>query len=80
MLGNGLMVNVKEKVSLLLFTNVILLAKYFYINGDEFEGTYANDQKEGHGIYMSTLGSKYEGNFKLGKRSGQGFYQFKNGD
>jgi len=43
MLGNGLMVNVKEKVSLLLFTNVILLAKYFYINGDEFEGTYAND-------------------------------------
>ena len=77
---NGWMANVKEKVFHKSRWLIFLLAKYFYVNGDEFEGTYVNGFKEGNGVYMSAQGSRYEGDFKLGKRSGQGFYQFKNGD
>ena len=38
--------------------------KYYFINGDRYEGTFSNGINNGYGIFYSTLGIKLESYFK----------------
>ena len=39
-----------------------------------------NDEFEGYGEYIDTLGNKYEGEFLQSKKNGMGKYKMANGD
>ncbi|TGN08327.1 MORN repeat-containing protein [Leptospira ilyithenensis] len=56
------------------------IGKYIYENGDIYQGSFKNDQREGQGNFVYTDGEKFSGIYKEDKRSGPGEYQFKNGD
>ena len=42
------------------------MEKFYYNNGDRYEGTSSKGKNTGYGIYYSFLGIKYEGYFKPG--------------
>lgn len=47
--------------------------KYFYINGDTYEGEWLNHVRHGQGTYTySATGTKYVGTWNNGKREGHG--------
>jgi len=53
-------------------------------NGDRYEGTFVDDQKEGHGKYRwgrgPWRGETYEGGYVGDKRHGEGTYRWPTGD
>ena len=51
-----------------------------HFNGDEYEGNYSNNKKEGFGIMKYNNGDEYQGNWKDNLRDGKGFVVKKNGD
>jgi radial spoke head protein 1 len=47
--------------------------KYFYVNGDTYEGEWQNHVRHGRGTYTYALtGTKYVGMWKSGKWDGHG--------
>jgi len=50
--------------------------KFFYPNGDSFEGEFVNNLREGQGIYVSKAGHRYEGGWKKDQREGNGSLTF----
>ena len=42
------------------------------VNGDKYEGEWANDVKHGHGVEVWATGARYEGEWKDGKKDGEG--------
>lgn len=47
--------------------------KYFYINGDTYEGEWLNHVRHGQGTYTyAATGTKYVGTWNNGKRDGHG--------
>ena len=46
------------------------LGLYIYANGDQYEGEYENNLKEGSGVYICAKGGKYEGEFVQGRKNG----------
>ena len=47
--------------------------KYYYINGDIYDGEWQNHVRHGQGVYYySETGTKYMGTWKEGKREGHG--------
>ena len=40
--------------------------KYYYPDGDRYEGLFSNNKREGKGVYFYIDGSRYEGEFKNG--------------
>ena len=53
--------------------------KYYYNDGERYEGDYVNGKREGKGIYYFKNGDKYEGDFKNGLKEGNGIY-YNNGE
>lgn len=51
-----------------------------YANGDKYEGSFQNGQKEGKGKYTHVSGSIYFGNWRGDKKDGQGTIKYPNGD
>lgn len=51
-----------------------------YSNGDQYEGHFYNDLKEGIGIYRYANGDRFEGNYRNDLRHGEGLYFYQNGD
>ncbi|MCZ8343164.1 MAG: hypothetical protein O9301_09045 [Leptospira sp.] len=51
-----------------------------YPNGDQYEGHFYNDLKEGIGIYRYANGDRYEGFYRNDLRHGEGIYFYQNGD
>ena len=49
-------------------------------NGNEYEGDWKNDKREGHGKAKYNTGDVYIGNWKKCKRHGQGTMYIENGD
>ena len=50
--------------------------KYYYKNGEIFDGEWKNGIIEGKGIYYYNNGRKYEGQWKNGKREGRGILYY----
>jgi len=47
--------------------------KYFYVNGDNYEGEWLNHVRHGQGTYTyAATGTKYVGTWNTGKREGHG--------
>ena len=54
---------------------------YLYVNGNRYEGDWANDKKNGKGSYTYfTTGEKYEGQWVDGEKHGYGSYSYAYGD
>lgn len=61
--------------------NVETKFRYYYLNGNTFEGEWREDRKEGRGVYTyTTTGEKYEGEWRNGERNGKGNYYYAYGD
>lgn len=55
--------------------------RYYYVNGNFYQGEWRDDKKDGRGIYQYNItGEKYEGEWKGGERHGKGIYYFSFGD
>jgi hypothetical protein len=54
--------------------------KFFYKNGDTYDGFWKNGVKEGRGIYIYKNGDLYEGDFKNDKFEGKGIIYYNDGD
>ena len=50
--------------------------RYYYSNGNKFEGEYKNGQKEGYGVYYYSNGDKFEGKWKNNNKEGYGIYYY----
>ena len=48
-------------------------------NGDYYEGEFADDMKNGEGVYVWVDGDRYEGGYVNNKRNGFGTYTFADG-
>ena len=47
--------------------------KFFYINGDVYDGEWKADKRHGHGTYTyADTGSRYVGSWRDGQRNGHG--------
>ena len=46
--------------------------EYHYNNGDEYDGKFREDNKNGGGILKYSNGEKYEGEFEDDKKNGKG--------
>ena len=55
-------------------------AKYYYSNGDIYEGEFKNKQRDGYGIYYYSNGDIFEGEWKNSFIGGYGIMYFSNGD
>ncbi|CAF3228836.1 unnamed protein product, partial [Rotaria sp. Silwood2] len=53
---------------------------YDFVNGEKYEGEWADDQTNGIGIRNFPNGNRYEGNERNGKRHGYGILYFVNGE
>ena len=51
-----------------------------YKGGNEYNGDWKKDKKEGKGAFIYKSGSKYEGSFKNNVKDGNGVFYYKNGD
>jgi hypothetical protein len=54
--------------------------KYFFKNGESYEGSIINDKFEGHGKYIYENGEFYIGEWKNDSRNGKGILYYKNGN
>ena len=54
--------------------------KYFFKNGESYEGSIINDKFEGHGKYLYENGEYYIGDWKDDLRNGKGTLYYKNGN
>ena len=63
---NSIKINMKEMVNNKYEGN----GKYFYHNGDKFEGLWKDDKKNGKGTYIYLNGDTISGNYKNGKPIG----------
>ena len=54
--------------------------KFFYNNGDIYEGDFKNGKKEGNGKIYYENGDRYEGEFKNDVRDGKGKLFLDNGE
>jgi len=54
--------------------------KYYYLNGDFYDGEWKDDMKEGFGVYhFYAKDSKYQGEWKADKMHGKGTYFYADG-
>lgn len=56
------------------------LGRFFYPNGDRYEGQWVRNEKQGRGTYFFANGDRYDGEFQAGVKEGTGQYFFANGD
>ena len=54
--------------------------KFYYKNGDTYDGFWKNGAKEGKGIYIYKSGDLYEGDFKNDEFEGKGIIYYDDGD
>ena len=53
--------------------------KYFYADGDRYEGDYKDGRMDGKGKYFYANRDHYEGDYKNGRMDGKGRYFYANG-
>ena len=56
---------------------LISKGKFFWPNGNSYEGDFKNDFRDGLGVYKLKNGERHEGEWKNGKKNGKGI--LKNG-
>ena len=50
--------------------------KKIYENGNQYEGEYKDDKRNGHGVLTYPDGEQYEGEWKDDKMNGYGVYTY----
>jgi len=50
-----------------------------YADGSRYVGTFANDQRNGYGVFVFPDGERYQGMWKDNKRHGYGLFQYTDG-
>jgi hypothetical protein len=59
---------------------LFFVGKFFWNNGDKFEGQYKGDLINGKGTYYYLNGDKYVGDWKNDLREGKGIFYWENGN
>jgi hypothetical protein len=50
------------------------MGKYFWKNGDSYEGNWKNDLRDGKGVFIWSDGDKYDGEWKKDMKEGNCVY------
>ena len=53
---------------------------YRFKNGETFEGSYADDQRNGFGVFKDATGNVFEADWKDGEKMGKGKFSVMHGN
>lgn len=79
-LDTGGIIKPMERVFKLLLFYLLTLGIFYHVDGDVFDGEWADDKANGYGIYTHVNGAKYIGYWNNDLQHGKGKFSHYNTD